>query len=329
MYVRRRGSRIEVHTPAKINLFLEVLARRDDGFHEIETLMMPISIFDTVSLSNNSERRIGLTCRWASGLEAQSPAHGSRHGGVWEDLPEQTDNIVVKAIERLRHHAGVESGAQVRLIKRIPAAAGLGGASSDAAAALVAANLAWRLGWSRERLAGVAAELGSDVPFFVYSAAAVCRGRGERIEPFGALNRLHVVVVRPPSGLSTPEVYRHCCPAESAKHAADTIVRAVRQGQASLVGRLMFNRLEAAAEQLSPWIRDLRAAFDSQDCLGHQMSGSGTSYFGICRHATHARRVASRLRAAGIGAVLRATTLPGPPRNDWRTCERITSPANQ
>lgn len=315
MYVRRRGNRIEVHTPAKINLFLEVLARRDDGFHEIETLMMPISIFDTVLLSANLERRIRLTCRWASGLEAQSSAHGSRHGGVWEDLPAQTDNIVVKAIERLRHHAGVESGAMVQLIKRIPAAAGLGGASSDAAAALVAANLAWRLGWSREQLAGVAAELGSDVPFFVYSAAAVCRGRGERIEPFDALNRYHIVVVRPPSGLSTPEVYRHCCPAESANR-VDAIMRATRQGHASLVGRLLFNRLEAAAEQLSPWIQDLRTVFDGQDCLGHQMSGSGTSYFGICRHATHAKRVASRLRAAGLGAVLRAATLPGTPHGD-------------
>jgi len=315
MYVRRRATLIEVHTPAKVNLFLEVLARRDDGFHEIETLMVPISIFDTLFLSSNSERRIGLTCRWASGLEAQSPAHCSRHGGVWEDLPEQTDNIVVKAIECLRHHAGVESGAQVRVIKRIPAAAGLGGASSDAAAALVAANLAWRLGWSPERLADVASEVGSDVPFFVYSAAAVCRGRGERIKPFDASSKLHLVVVRPPAGLSTPEVYRNCRPAESANR-VERIVRATRQGNSTRVGQLLFNRLEAAAERLSPWIRDLRAAFDSQDCLGHQMSGSGTSYFGICRHATHARRVASRLRAAGLGAVLRATTLPSPPCYD-------------
>lgn len=277
--------------------------------------MMPISIVDTVFLSNNSERRIRLTCRWASGLEAQSSADCSRHGGVWEDLPEQTDNIVVKAIERLRYHAGIEAGAQVRLIKRIPAAAGLGGASSDAAAALVAANLAWQLGWSRERLAEVAAELGSDVPFFLHSAAAVCRGRGERIEAFRALGRLHVVVVRPPAGLSTPEVYRNCSPAKSANR-VDAIVRATTHGDTSKVGQLLFNRLEATAEQLSPWIRDLRAAFDSQDCLGHQMSGSGTSYFGICRNATHARRVASRLQSAGLGAVLRATTLPAPPRYD-------------
>ncbi|MBC8868786.1 MAG: 4-(cytidine 5'-diphospho)-2-C-methyl-D-erythritol kinase [Planctomycetes bacterium] len=308
MYVRRDGTLIEVQAPAKINLFLEILGRRDDGFHEIETLMMPISIFDTVFLSSNSERRIELTCRWASGLEAQSPAERSRHGGVWEELPEQTDNTVVRALERLRLRAKVESGARVRLVKRIPAAAGLGGASSDAAAALVAANLAWRLDWTCEQLAGVAAEVGSDVPFFLQTGAAVCRGRGERIDPIGACSTFQVVLVRPPSGLSTPEVYRHCRPAKLANR-ADPIVEAVRKGRASLVGGLMFNRLEPAAERLSPWIRKLRAAFDRQGCLGHQMSGSGTSYFGICRHASHARRVASRLRAAGLGAVFQTTTL--------------------
>jgi 4-diphosphocytidyl-2-C-methyl-D-erythritol kinase len=309
MYVRHRGTQIEVSTPAKINLLLEVLARRDDGYHEIETLMVPISIFDTVYFSVQSERRIGLTCRWASGLEAQRPGDGSRHGGVWEGLPEETDNITVKVLERLRIRSGMESGASIRLVKRIPVAAGLGGASSDAAAVLEAANRAWRLNWSRDRLAEVAAEVGSDVPFFCHPGAAICRGRGERIDPVGGLTRLHVVVVRPPSGLSTPDVYRCCSPAKSANR-VEGILKAAQQGDTSLVGRLLFNRLEEAAERISPWIGRLRTAFDRQDCLGHQMSGSGTSYFGVCRHAGHARRVANRLRAARLGAVFHATTLP-------------------
>jgi len=309
MYVRRCGTQIEVHTPAKVNLFLEVLARRGDGYHEIETLMVPIGIFDTVYFSVHTERRIGLTCRWASGLEAKTPDDRSCHGGVWEGLPEETDNIAVKVLERLRIRSGMESGASIRLIKRIPAAAGLGGASSDAAAVLEAANRAWRLNWSRDRLADVAAEVGSDVPFFCHTGAAICRGRGERIARVGGLTRLHLVVVRPPSGLSTPDVYRHCSPAESSNR-VEPILKAAQQGNASLVGRLMFNRLQHAAERLSPWIGRLRTAFDRQDCLGHQMSGSGTSYFGVCRHAGHARRIASRLRAARLGAVFHATTLP-------------------
>lgn len=309
MYVRRCGTQIEVHTPAKVNLFLEVLGRRDDRYHELETLMVPITIFDTVYFSVHSERRIKLTCRWASGPEAQIPGDRSRHGGVWEDLPEATDNIAVKVLERLRIRSGMESGASIRLIKRIPAAAGLGGASSDAAAVLEAANRGWRLDWSRERLAEVAAEVGSDVPFFCHPGAAICRGRGERIVPIGGLKRLHLVVVRPPSGLSTPDVFRHCSPADSANR-VEGILKAAQHGNASLVGRLMFNRLQHAAERLSPWIGRLCTAFDRQGFLGHQMSGSGTSYFGVCRHAGHARRIAGRLRTARIGAVFHATTLP-------------------
>ena len=271
--------------------------------------MVPISIFDTMYFSVHSERRIGITCRWASGLDAQNPADRSRHGRVWEDLPEETDNIVVKVLERLRLRSGMESGASIRLIKRIPAAAGLGGASSDAAAVLEAANRAWRLNWSRDRLAEVAAEVGSDVPFFCHPGAAICRGRGERIDRVGGLTRLHMVIVRPPFGLSTPDVYQHCSPARSANR-VEGILKAARQGNATSVGRLLFNRLQQAAERLSPWIGKLRRAFDRQDCLGHQMSGSGTSYFGICRHAGHARRIAGRLRAARLGAVFHATTLP-------------------
>jgi len=310
MYVRRRDTLIEVHAPAKVNLFLEVLARRHDGYHELETLMVPISIFDTVYFSVDSERRIRLTCRWAWGLEARGSANCSCHGGVWEELPEGKDNLAVRVLEHLRLRSGVESGASIRLIKRIPAAAGLGGASADAAAVLIAANDAWHLNWSRDRLAEVAAEVGSDIPFFCQPGAAVCRGRGERIERIEGLPQLDLVVVRPPSGLSTRDVYR-CVRVREPVRRVDGILAALRQGHAGRGGRQLFNRLQLAAERLSPWIARLQAAFERQDCLGHQMSGSGTSYFGICRHAAHARRVASRLRAARFGAVFYATTLPG------------------
>jgi 4-diphosphocytidyl-2-C-methyl-D-erythritol kinase len=184
----------------------------------------------------------------------------------------------------------------------------LGGASSDAAAALVAANRLWRLDWPRRRLAEVAAEVGSDVPFFLHGGAAICRGRGERLEAVTLREPLHVVVVRPPAGLATAEVYRHCRPAKSPGR-LESLLAAAHRGQTAAVGRALFNGLQAAAEQLSPWIGRVRAAFRRTDCCGHQLSGSGTSYFGICRHARHARHVAGQLRAAGVGAVFRATTL--------------------
>jgi len=240
-------------------------------------------------------------------VESQLRGHGSADTSVWEAIPAGEDNLLLKSVRRLRALSGVQQGADIALVKRIPAAAGLGGASSDAAAGLVAANIAWRLGWSRQRLAEVAAELGSDVPFFLQGGPCMCRGRGERIEGVSGWKPLHLVVVRPPSGLSTAQVYRACRPADQPR-SADAILDAVRCGDAASVGRLLFNRLEEAAERLSPWIERLRIAFGRLDCLGHQMSGSGTSFVGICRHADHARRVASRLRAAGWGAVFAART---------------------
>jgi 4-diphosphocytidyl-2-C-methyl-D-erythritol kinase len=310
MYVRQQGSRIQVHTPAKLNLFLEVLERRQDGFHEIETLMTPVSMFDTIDLSDNVHGDLRLLCRWATGVEAQTTAGGDCRTSPWDPLPGAAENLVTRALERLRVRAGICLGATVRLVKRIPAAAGLGGASSDAAAALVAANRLWRLGWGRARLAEVAAEVGSDVPFFLQSGAAICRGRGEWIEPVGNLPLLQIVIVRPPVGLSTAEVYRRCQPAETPCRVGG-LLEAARQGRTALLGRRLCNRLQVAAEQLTPWIAKLRAVFARLDCWGHQMSGSGTSYFGICRHARHARCVAGQLRAADVGAVFQATTLSG------------------
>jgi 4-diphosphocytidyl-2-C-methyl-D-erythritol kinase len=199
------------------------------------------------------------------------------------------------------------------LVKRIPAAAGLGGASSDAAAALVAANRLWRLGWTREQLTKVAAEIGSDVPFFLSprtsgSGMAICRGRGERIEALAGMPQLHFVLTRPPVGLSTPKVYQHCkVPAHPA--AVEPLVAQLRRGD-HRAGQLLVNRLQPAAEELSPWIGRLSALFARFDCIGHQMSGSGSSYFGICRSARQARSLAGRIRAAGFGLTFHATTSP-------------------
>jgi 4-diphosphocytidyl-2-C-methyl-D-erythritol kinase len=284
---------VEVTTPAKINLFLEVLGRRPDGFHEIETLLTAISLYDTLRLTANETGDIRLTCRWAA------PAAG-------DAIPAGPENLAWRSVALLRERAGVERGAELQLIKRIPAAAGLGGASSDAAAALVAANFAWQLAWPRERLCELAAELGSDVPFFLTRGAALATGRGERLRPL-RVPRLHIALVRPPVGLSTPAVYRACRPAEQPA-ASTRLVAALDRGDVAAVARLLVNGLAPAAASLTPWIERLQTEFHQQGVLGHQMSGSGSCYFGLCRHARHARRVASRLRARNIGAAYAAAS---------------------
>jgi 4-diphosphocytidyl-2-C-methyl-D-erythritol kinase len=220
-----------------------------------------------------------------------------------EELPTGNDNIAVRAIELLRRRAGVERKCAVRLTKRIPSAAGLGGGSSDAAAALAAANVAWNLGWTRDRLLPLAAELGSDVPFFLYRGPAICRGRGEQVTPIARFGVLFVVVVRPPQGLRTAEVYQASRPSASMRSAA-----AVLEGLWQRDWRRLeiYNALTPAARRLSPWIARMEQEFAGTGCLAVGMSGSGTSYFGICRSARQARCVSGRLRSRQLGRVFTA-----------------------
>lgn len=291
-----------IHTPAKINVFFEVLGKRSDGYHEVETLMCPMGLYDTLIIQEEPSGRIELRCGGAS--KAWGPK------APWlEDVPEGPENLVVRAIELLRKRAGITCGARVRLVKRIPTAAGLGGGSSDAAAALQGANKVWRLGWRRDALAELGAELGSDIPFFLGRGPAICRGRGERVEPVSGLGTLDAVIVRPPEGLSTAAVYRACRPADRPRPLAP-LLNALRCGDRRQLGQLIWNRLEPAAEELSPWIGRLRREFAALDCVAYQMSGSGTSFFGLCRHARHALRVARCLQANGAGSVFAVRSCP-------------------
>jgi 4-diphosphocytidyl-2-C-methyl-D-erythritol kinase len=295
MHIHRSAVELVIQAPAKLNLFFEVLAKRNDGYHEIETLICPIDLYDTLCFRDVSDDKLEFRCRCDS-------ATGSPVGQGFLNIPLGGENLVVRAVELVRRRAGVRRGARLLLVKRIPAAAGLGGGSSDAAAALVAANLGWRLGRSRNELAAWAAELGSDVPFFLTRQPAICRGRGERVEPVAGLGGLWFVVVYPPAGLSTAAVYGLCRPASQARQ-VQPLLDALRRGDLALAGRRLWNRLLPAAERLSPWVKRLQHEFHEQDCLGHGMSGSGSSYFGVYRHARHARRSARRLYAKGLGAV--------------------------
>ncbi len=306
MDLRRDALKRIAHAPAKLNLYLDLLGRRADGFHQVETLMVPIRLYDSVSFVPSRSlagqiAEIELDVRVCEPLMASSSS---------DPIPTGADNLVVRALELLRQRSGCELGAKVELVKRIPAAAGLGGGSSDAAAALRLGNIGWGLNWSVARLAEVAAEIGSDLPFFLHSGAAVCRGRGEVIEPLPTAAPVHFVVVKPPVGLNTGEVYGAMSKlAGSDDGEARTggglveILHALRTGGASQVGRWMRNQLQQAASSLSPWVEKLQTAFSELDFVGHQLSGSGTAYFGVCRHAQHARRMANILRTRQLGLV--------------------------
>lgn len=329
MFHRPSGAGIAVRVPAKLNLFLEVLGKRPDGFHELETLMTTVGVEDALSLTPRDDGQVTLECDWADGWRlgeirraaapAVVPGPLFSSSSVFAPLPAPADNLVVRALSLLQTLAVAEdpdsrarAGVAARLVKSIPAAAGLGGASADAAAALLAGNRLWRLDWPAARLAEVAARLGSDIPFFIggerqAARAAVCRGRGERIEWLDAVPRWPVVVVRPPVGLATAAVFRACRPAANPR-SVQPLLEALRRGDARRVRQSLWNRLEEPAATLSPWIGRLRDWFDRWDVVGHQMSGSGSSYFGLCWSSRQARRIAASARQAGLGAAFAACT---------------------
>ncbi len=296
MNVRQQDDWVVIQAPAKLNLFLEILGKRSDGYHELETLMVPIDLYDTLCVQDVAGDRLELEC-----FDARQRSGFADRVAV----PSGPDNLVLRALLRIREEAGVRRGARIVLTKRIPLGAGLAGGSSNAAAALVAANLVWRLGWSRERLAELAAELGSDVPFFLGPGAAICRGRGERVARLKGLGVWHFVVAFPDVGLATAKVFGHCQVATSAR-AVQPLVDALRRHDVAMLGHWLHNQLQPAAEALEPAVGRLAREFARIEVWGRQMSGSGTSFFGICRSAAHARRAAALLSGRGVGSVFRA-----------------------
>lgn len=299
-----QGNRCTVHAPAKLNLCLELLGKRDDGFHRLKTVMATVGWRDTLRVTRGASDALRLSVLGAPWATAGVPASGS--------------NLVLRALEILRDESGVRSGASVELVKRVPNEAGLGGGSSDAAAALIAGNRVWGLGWSLERLSQLAARLGSDLPFFVHAIGnpharfALATGRGEKIDSFQAKAGLPVVIVKPPTGLATAKVYG-ACELEDYASAGEgdrttKTVAALSSGDFTRLARSMTNGLQAAATRLAPSITGLAERFEDCGCRVHQLSGSGSAYFGLVASMREAIRIVARLRALRVGQVF-ATTI--------------------
>jgi 4-diphosphocytidyl-2-C-methyl-D-erythritol kinase len=285
MIVRPSAGGVECLAPAKLNLFLEVLGKRPDGYHELLTLMVAVDLHDTLDFADEPSGRIELRC--------DDPG-----------LPTGSENLVVRAAQRLREAAGVQRGATIELSKAIPAQAGLGGGSSDAAATLTALDRLWDLQTPPERLDALAGELGSDVPFFRHGSAALCRGRGEQVEPVALPRAFHFVLVCPPVGLSTADVYRRVTP-PARPRPVGPILEALRSGDPVALGRSLFNRLQPVAERIRPDLRRVRHALDElrPSLDGYAMSGSGSAYFGLARDRPAAEAAAQQLGTLGLGRV--------------------------
>jgi 4-diphosphocytidyl-2-C-methyl-D-erythritol kinase len=277
--------------PAKLNLSLAVLERRADGFHEIESLMVGVSLADTLRISKSADRGIRLRVRFAG------PLADSRARPLARDVPADASNLVVRGVTMLAREAGIDPALEIELVKEIPSGAGLGGGSSDAAAALRAAATVWQLDWPGERLAAIGGRLGSDIPWFFAGGPAIAAGRGELIESVPPLMPLAAVIAMPAVGLSTPAVYQACRPEPSRGGEATRLAAALAAGSLASAMPLMHNSLEAPARRLCPAIDQLLADIGRAGGLAPRLTGSGSACFSLCRTLAEARSIAARLAA--------------------------------
>jgi 4-diphosphocytidyl-2-C-methyl-D-erythritol kinase len=262
---------MQLSAPAKINLSFAIKGRRADGFHEIETLMAPISLADRITIERAAEDSgIQFSCDDSS-------------------LPAGDDNLVVRAAKLFRERTGIASGISIGLEKRIPHGAGLGGGSSDAACTLLGLNELFAAGLAQEELLKLAAQLGSDVPFFLARSAAICRGRGEIVEPASLPGKFHLVLVKPDFGVPTPWAY--------SKWKDSRELPGVDYSAQEFGGVRFANDLERPVFEKFVLLAHLKTWLRRQpEVAVALMSGSGSSVFAVLREQSHGADLAARAR---------------------------------
>lgn len=300
------GSTIRVRAPAKLNLYLEVGARRPDGFHEIDSVLHEVTLYDEIEIEATLDGAIRLE---------------------EEGIAEAEKNLVYRAARKLKESGlardGSRAGARIRLRKGIPEGAGLGGGSSDAAATLAALARLWSIDLPDE-LSRLAAELGSDVPFFLTGGTCRCRGRGEEItswnEAFSDASPLHFVLVYPRIKVATKMAYDALAASRGGDFALtpssplDSMPATVARTRFGS-GQLFFNRFESVVYPAFPELKVVHARLSEEPFLKVLMSGSGSTVYGVSRDAGAAEGLARKLRvdlAADVYAVRTAPWSPGP-----------------
>lgn len=260
---------VEVEARAKVNLFLRVLGRRDDGYHDLETLIVPIELADNLQIHAHADAAELRTL--ALSLEVTGDPQLVR------GVPLDESNLVMRAAHSLSRAVGVRGFADITLKKRVPAAAGLGGGSSDAAATLRALNDLWGCRLDDLSLAEVGLSVGSDVPALLEGGPAVARGRGEGIEP-AQVPRLELLLVTFPFGVSTADAFQWWD--EDGEHSGpdpEASLAAAREGDLEVLGELLFNDLEGPVLRRHPAIGEAKEKLLEAGAAGVVMCGSGPS----------------------------------------------------
>lgn len=277
---------LRVRSYAKINLGLEITGRRDDGYHDLVSVMQTISLADTL-IFNPSD-----------------------HISVDSGVPElaQEGDLIWKAAVALRDTTGTNQGIHVRVEKEIPSKAGLGGGSSNCATTLLVLSKIWKIGMPAETLAKIAATLGSDIAFFLHGGTALTRGRGEMVESLPDAPSRWVLLVNPRESLSTASVFQELR-AEEHTNGSATLRLASREREGILDYKLMRNNLSLAAQRLCPSIKPILTELREYSSAT-LMSGSGSTSFGLFENKQEARAVEEMFVARNYNTLLCAF-IPG------------------
>jgi len=267
---------LTLKAPAKINWFLSVLGKRNDGFHEIQSLLQKITLYDVLRFSSLEETagpglHDGVTRSHNIVVETSAPIAAQQ-------------NLVYKAAMRLKSRYGIEKGAVIHLEKNIPMGAGLGGGSSDAAAALQGLTKLWSLGLTVEELCDIAEELGSDVPFFLRGSLAYVYGRGEKLIPRKALRPLDFLLVKPSFDVSTAWVYKNFALLTKKVEKVNNIehfIRNIERAELNGIAGDLSNDLESVTVGSFPVIAEIKDMLCRQGAVFSLMSGSGSTVFGV------------------------------------------------
>jgi 4-diphosphocytidyl-2-C-methyl-D-erythritol kinase len=263
---------MQVLAPAKINLSLKILGRRNDGFHELDTLIAPISLYDEIGIEKRPEKGIKFRC--------DDPS-----------VPQGDDNLVVRAAKTFFETTRIEAAASIELKKKIPHGAGLGGGSSDAASVLLALNELFASKLSREALAEIAESLGSDVPFFLFQSAAVCKGHGEVVMPVKLHRQFSILLLKPGFAVSTGWAYSRWQDSRE--------IPGVRYEAQEFADQTFVNDLERPVFEKFVFLAQLKMWLLSQSEVGAAlMSGSGSTMYAVMRENADADSVANRAKAA-------------------------------
>ena len=298
---------VSVACPAKVNLFLRILAREDSGYHQIETLFQAVGLFDRV------DARVGRPGISLS-VDRAAPAPGV--GDIIGDLGDPDSNTVVTAARAFLAATGIAPAVSLTLTKRIPAGTGLGGGSSDAAGALIALNRLHGSPLGRQALIETGGRIGADVPFFCAGvAAAAAWGRGDRLLPLPSPPAAHAVLAIPHDRVSTAGAYRDASDG-MALPARPALLRGLEAPDWRRLGALQANDFERVVFLRHPRLREVRDVLDDGGAMVARLTGSGSAVFGIFAGEEDAHSAARRVRRNGaVAAALVAPTLtamPGP-----------------